>query len=138
MKTYSKKISLQFALSVIVLLITFLKPSIASAQDYSKVAGIYQVYQNNQPLLIEGMNMYYVLNKNGIILLAMGRSTGTALSDVSGGISSGRISTGKFTMSSNSIIMTMKNAATSTYWTYYSVDKTIVKDTLKLKFIESL
>ena len=119
MKTYSKKISLQFALSVIVLLITFLKPSIASAQDYSKVAGIYQVYQNNQPLLIEGMNMYYVLNKNGIILLAMGRSTGTALSDVSGGISSGRISTGKFTMSSNSIIMTMKNAATSTYWTYY-------------------
>ena len=108
------------------------------AQSYNQVAGVYQAYQYGEPLIIEDMNMYYILNKNGIVLMAFGSSSGRAFSDVSNGISSGRIMTGDFTFSGDEITMKMNKGTGSTYWTYSSYNKTLTNGNMSLKYIDSL
>jgi len=109
------------------------------AQDYSKVAGLYQAYSSGIPVDIQGMNMYYVFNKNGIIVVAFGSSSGRAFADVSGGIKSGRILTGKYSLSGNLLSVKMDKGETK-IWRYKPSENSIESSsgTISLKFIENL
>jgi formate hydrogenlyase subunit 4 len=108
------------------------------SQNYSKAAGVYQAYLHSEPVNIDGMKMFYLLNKNGLVFMAFGSSSGSAFSDVSGGTKSGRILTGNFTMSGENITIMMKKGTKKTYWTYDAADNSISNSSMTLIFIESL
>lgn len=108
------------------------------SQTYTREAGIYQAYQYSEPVKIEGMNIYYLLNKNGVVLLAFGSSHSTAFSDPTNGIKSGRIATGSFFMSGDELTMSMKKGTGNTYWTFNSNDNSIRGTSITLKYIGSL
>jgi hypothetical protein len=128
-----------FSISLFVLII--LSSSKLYSQTFDRVEGIYQAYMNSGPVKVEGMNMYYLLNKNGLVFLAFGSSSSRAFSDVNNGISSGRIMGGNFTLNGNSITMRLKSESPSnTYWTYTPNTANISSNEggILLKFIESL
>ncbi len=127
---------------IILSIVFFISMSIVStnafSQNFSRVSGVYQAYQYSEPVDIQGMNMFYILNKNGLVFMAFGSSSGRAFTDIAGGIKSGRIMTGDFTMSGSDLTMNMKKGTGNTYWTYNSVDKSITNGSITLMYIGSL
>lgn len=112
-------------------------PNYCPAQDYSKVKGIYQTYLDGDPVVVENLNLYYVLNKNGIALMAFGSSPSRAFYDVAGGLKSGRIKSGNFTMTANDITIKLEGGSV-TEWIYVSQTRTLKRDNMKLIYVEGL
>ena len=106
-------------------------------QNYLNIVGIYKLYKDGSPVFTSKMYIYYLLNKNGVALMAMGKSSNIAFYDVSGGIKSGRIIAGKFEMTLNTLALTMGKGET-TNWVYNSSIKELKKGNMKLVFVENL
>jgi hypothetical protein len=108
--------------------------------SYYDVQGIYQLFEfgSIHPITYEGYNLYYIFNKNKLVLVAMGESPESAFLDMEGGIKSGRISTGRYTINGSDMSLTIGNTESS--WTYESMFKTFYKNDKKskLEFIDSI
>jgi hypothetical protein len=115
-------------------------PVYAQSNSYYDVQGIYQLFEfvGIHPITHEGNNLYYIFNKNKLVLVAMGESPESAFLDMAGGIKSGRISTGRYTINGSDMSLTIGNTESS--WTYESMFKTFYKNDKrsKLEFIESI
>jgi hypothetical protein len=115
-------------------------PVYAQSNSYYDVQGIYQLFEfgSIHPITHEGNNFYYIFNKNKLVLVAMGESPESAFLDMAGGIKSGRISTGRYTINGSDMSLIIGNTESS--WTYESMFKTFYKNDKrsKLEFIESI
>ena len=67
----------------------------AQSSGSSDVSGVYQAfYMNSEPIDVDGLSMYYILNSKGVVLISLGSSSGSAFSNTSEGIRNGRITGG--------------------------------------------
>lgn len=104
--------------------------------NYNIISGIYQIRSENIPLNSD-LNMYYILNPKGVVLLGMGSTTGIAFYDLANGIRNGNILTGSYKIKGNRITITMKNGQEKE-WIYHSYNKSFTSESAQLLFIDSL
>jgi hypothetical protein len=111
----------------------------AQSNGSSNISGIYQAYIGSEEINIDGKNMYYVVNSKGIILIALGSSTGSAFYDISGGIKSGRITTGTYNRKGNSLTFMIGESKTRSSWNFSPSQNAIIKSdkNTKLIYVES-
>ena len=103
--------------------------------SYSEVPGYYQAYQGSTPMTIGGMNVYYMFNEKGVVLLGMGSSSGRAFYDLASGLKDGRINSGTYTKSESAISLKMGESKTKSSWTHSPTQKTITKSDKKTKLV---
>jgi hypothetical protein len=106
----------------------------------NEISGVYQVYIGSEKVNIDGNNMYYILNSKGIILIALGGSSGSAFYDVSGGIRDGRIMTGNYIKNGKTLTFMGEAFEGKSIWNFSPSNKTITKSDKKVKlvFVENL
>jgi len=95
--------------------------------------------RNNEPVEISyGMKVYYVFNKNGVALMAVGSTLDRALYDISGGIREGRIKVGSYTLSGYKLRLEWKSGNSVTHEYSSATDEIYISDEVKLVKVKSL
>lgn len=105
--------------------------------NLSEIAGIYQMYVDNEPLN-QGGQMYYLLNAQGVVLTSFGESATSAFQDVAQGLNSGLITTGSFKVSGNSVTFELEKSSGPTEWKLNKLEKTISRDRASLRFVQEI
>jgi len=81
------------------------------------VVGNYRTEDYDGPVVLNGLCTFVMLNKNGLIFMAMGRSINEAFSDAENGIKDGRIIVGKYTFDQTWVRVTWNSGKEAT-WEY--------------------
>lgn len=116
-------------------------------KDYLKsktiIEGVYQVYLDNSPLTTKGNNMYYIFNKNGIVLMGFDSSISNLKKTLKNGINEGTILTGNYSsiwINSNTkkIKVNLDSSKKTVIYSYDSINNELLNNKMVLKFKEGL
>jgi len=105
--------------------------------NLAEVAGIYQMYIDDEPLNQVGQ-MYYLLNAQGVVLTSFGESATSAFQDVGQGLNDGLITSGTYKVSGSNLTFELEKSSGPTEWKLNKLEKTISRDRASLRFVQDI
>jgi hypothetical protein len=105
--------------------------------NLAEIAGIYQMYIDDEPLN-QGGQMYYLLNAQGVVLTSFGESATSAFQDVGQGLNDGLITSGTYKVSGSNLTFELEKSSGPTEWKLNKLEKTISRDRASLRFVQEI
>jgi hypothetical protein len=105
--------------------------------NLAEIAGIYQMYVDNEPLNQNGQ-MFYLLNAQGVVLTSFGESATSAFQDINQGLSNGLITTGNYKVSGSNLTFELEKSKGPIDWKLNKSEKTISRDRVSLRFVQEI
>ena len=116
--------------------------SSAIYKDYKKTTlsleGVFQVYLDDTPFVLNGNNMYYLFNQHGLVMMGYDINEVSFLNNLSEGLNTKSIKSGTYTSHKTHVSLDIEDSSKKVNYTYDTLSKTLLNENMKIKWVSDL